>query len=300
MQAVICAAGRGNRLAHLTKEYPKALLPLGEKRVIEHILEALSSSGITDVVIVVGYKKEAISSYLGNTHAGCSIKYIENKNFDVSDNLYSMWLAREHVTGEMLFLNGDAVFHPDILKNFLASGLKDSVVVDAVNTEDHPVSVHIQDGSVMEIGHEIQKESHGDVFGIYRLSQSARELYFSIANEMFTMGPQRGGFFMPLQKIAHEVNIEPFFSNDSRWVNINHEKDYKNALRVFAGKKRIIQNFNVIANSPERKVVLTFAEDGIRGVLPREVLRGALTMKEEVLHTPSKQYSLKNGRVFIV
>src|SRR3989338_2616599 len=68
MQAVICAAGRGSRVARLTEKYPKALLPVGDKRVIEHILEALVASGITKVIVVVGYRKEAVMSYLGNEH----------------------------------------------------------------------------------------------------------------------------------------------------------------------------------------------------------------------------------------
>ena len=234
MQAVICAAGRGSRVARLTEKYPKALLPVGDKRVIEHILEALVASGITKVIVVVGYRKEAVMSYLGNEHKGCFVTYVENDHFDISDNLYSMWLAREHITDGMLFLNGDTIFHPDILKNFLTSTAENAVVVDRINIEDHPVSAHIQNEVVVEIGHDIEKNSHGNAFGIYKLSQSASERYFSIVEEVFINGPKRGGFFMPLNELTTEFKVKPFFSNDSRWVNINTEKDYEKAKNMFA------------------------------------------------------------------
>jgi len=232
MKAIICAAGRGSRLAHLTEEYPKMLLSVGEKRVIEHILEALIASGITKAVVVVGYKKEAVISHLGSKYKGCFITYVENDDFDVSDNLYSMWLAREHITDGMLFLNGDTIFHADILKNFLTSASENAVVVDRVNTEDHPVLAHIQNETIVEIGHDIEKTSHGNVFGIYKLSQSASERYFSVAEEVFINGHKRGGFFMPLNTLATEFEIKPFFSNDSRWVNINTEHDYEKAKNI--------------------------------------------------------------------
>lgn len=237
MQAIICAAGRGSRVARLTGEYPKALLSVGEKRVIEHILEALVTSGIAKVIIVVGYKKEAVISHLESEYKGCAITYVENNHFDVSDNLYSMFLARNHITDGMLFLNGDTIFHADILKNFLTSDLENAAVVDGVNTEDHPVLAHIQNEAIVEIGHEIQKESHGNVFGIYKLSQPASERYFSIAEEVFINGPQKGGFFMPLNILATEFKIKPFFSDDPRWININTEHDYEKAKQVFANKQ---------------------------------------------------------------
>lgn len=232
MKAIICAAGRGSRLAGLTKEYPKALLPVGGKCVVGHILESLFACGIRDVIIVLGYKEETVKRFLGEYSFGCNLSYVRNEHFEITDNLYSMWLTREYITDGMLFLNGDTIFHADILKKFLTSGKNDAVVVDAVNKQSNPVSVHIKNGRVAEIGHTIEGQTHGDVFGIYKLSQSSSERYFSVAGEIFVGGPQRGGFFIPLQKMAAETKIEPFFSNDPRWININHEEDYQMACRM--------------------------------------------------------------------
>ncbi|WP_286879231.1 sugar phosphate nucleotidyltransferase, partial [Methanoculleus sp. UBA413] len=64
-QGLIPAAGSGSRLGPFTNAIPKELLPVGEKAVIEHVVEAMSLAGITDIVIVVSPHKHGLSDYLG-------------------------------------------------------------------------------------------------------------------------------------------------------------------------------------------------------------------------------------------
>ena len=65
MKAVILAAGEGTRLRPLTITRPKHVLPIAGKPLLEHTLEALKKSGISEVLIVVGYLKEKIFETLG-------------------------------------------------------------------------------------------------------------------------------------------------------------------------------------------------------------------------------------------
>ena len=60
-KAIIIAAGKGNRLMPLTDGKPKCLLGVGNKTILEKQLEALRGCGITDIVVVRGYKKELIN-----------------------------------------------------------------------------------------------------------------------------------------------------------------------------------------------------------------------------------------------
>lgn len=65
-QGLIPAAGSGTRLGPFTNAIPKELLPVGDKAVIEHVVEAMDLAGITDIVIVVSMHKHGISDYLGS------------------------------------------------------------------------------------------------------------------------------------------------------------------------------------------------------------------------------------------
>src|ERR1700756_663948 len=62
-KAVIAAAGFGTRFLPQTKAMPKEMLPLVDKPIIQHIVEELAASGITDIVIVTGYHKRTIEDH---------------------------------------------------------------------------------------------------------------------------------------------------------------------------------------------------------------------------------------------
>ena len=62
MQAVIMAAGKGSRISELTNNLPKCYLEVNGKRLIDHQLELLNINGISDIIVVVGYKSDKINS----------------------------------------------------------------------------------------------------------------------------------------------------------------------------------------------------------------------------------------------
>jgi NDP-sugar pyrophosphorylase family protein len=66
MYALIIAGGEGERLRPLTNDRPKAMVPVAGKPIIEHQLAWLRTSGITDVVLLCGYRASAVQEHLGD------------------------------------------------------------------------------------------------------------------------------------------------------------------------------------------------------------------------------------------
>lgn len=66
MKAVILAAGEGTRMRPFTRGQPKVMLPVGNRPILDYIVEALARNGVRDIVMVVGYRKERIMSYFGD------------------------------------------------------------------------------------------------------------------------------------------------------------------------------------------------------------------------------------------
>lgn len=94
MKGVIPAAGKGTRMKPFTNAYPKELLPVGEKAVIEHAIEDFKAAGITDICVVVGWKQHAILDYLGSgKDLGVHITYVVQ---DKRDGLAGAIKATEH------------------------------------------------------------------------------------------------------------------------------------------------------------------------------------------------------------
>jgi len=119
---VILAAGKGERLSAAISA-PKPLTPLLGLTVIERAILSLKECGITDFVIVVGYRSEEVKRYVESrfqTHADVNIKFVRNEEFDEGNGL-SVWKAREAVDNEdFILLMCDHVFEPGIVKQLLS------------------------------------------------------------------------------------------------------------------------------------------------------------------------------------
>jgi NDP-sugar pyrophosphorylase family protein len=77
-KAVILAAGRGTRMKEITDELPKPMVKVKGMPILESIVRGLVSNGITDFLIVVGWRKEVITDYFGDgSDFGCRVEYVE-------------------------------------------------------------------------------------------------------------------------------------------------------------------------------------------------------------------------------
>jgi dTDP-glucose pyrophosphorylase len=80
LTAVVMAGGMGKRLLPLTAETPKPMLPLGEKPVVEHMVEKLRAAGIRQLVMATHYRADALSSHFGDGSAfGMEIRYADEE-----------------------------------------------------------------------------------------------------------------------------------------------------------------------------------------------------------------------------
>jgi NDP-sugar pyrophosphorylase family protein len=80
MRAVIFAGGRGTRLAPYTTVLPKPLIPIGERSILELIIDQLSARGFDHITLCVGYLAHLIQAVVdGRPHEGCSIEYIHEE-----------------------------------------------------------------------------------------------------------------------------------------------------------------------------------------------------------------------------
>ena len=108
MQCVILAAGEGKRMRPLTASRPKVMLPVANRPMLEHLVEAVKKTGIEDFIFVVGYREEKIRNYFCNgEEIGVRIKYaVQRRQRGTADALDA---ARDYVDGDFLLLNGDMI-----------------------------------------------------------------------------------------------------------------------------------------------------------------------------------------------
>ncbi|RFU38272.1 phosphocholine cytidylyltransferase family protein [Actinomadura logoneensis] len=138
MIGMVLAAGAGRRLRPYTDTLPKALVPVdGETTILDIALSNLAEVGLTDVVIVVGYRASAVEERKAALEEkyGVSITLVHNDKAEEWNNAYSLWLAREHFAKGVLLVNGDTVHPVSVEKTLLANrGPQILLAVDNVKT----------------------------------------------------------------------------------------------------------------------------------------------------------------------
>ena len=92
IKALIVAAGRGSRLGNITSKNPKPLVKVNEEPLIKRSIEILTSFGINDITVVVGYKKELIKQSLPK-----NIQFVSNPEFECTNNLMSMYYGAKNI-----------------------------------------------------------------------------------------------------------------------------------------------------------------------------------------------------------
>ncbi|RUU13734.1 phosphocholine cytidylyltransferase family protein [Mesorhizobium sp. USDA-HM6] len=133
-KAIILAAGMGSRLRPLTDLRPKPLIEVNGASILHNALRNLGATGVEEVTVVVGYRKDAIQYACGNRFHGVEITYVESTLFDRTGSAYSLWLARDTLlSGDCYLLEGDVFFEEDAL-HYL--NIADATDVAAVVTFD--------------------------------------------------------------------------------------------------------------------------------------------------------------------
>lgn len=158
-KAVILAAGRGTRMRELTDELPKPMIAVKGRPILEHIVSGLAANGVTDFLIVVGYRKDVIMDHFGDGSGfGVRVSYVEQVKQDGTGKVVE--LGQDFTADDPFVLSyGDILVSPDSY-----APLVDFTEVDAKLTvkKDEDVrkggAVFIEDGYVTDL---IEKPKEG-------------------------------------------------------------------------------------------------------------------------------------------
>lgn len=116
MQAIILAAGMGRRLKDLTDDNTKCMVKVNGVTIIERMLGQLDKLNLSSIIIVVGYKSNDLKDYIETLGIKTSIQYVNNDIYDKTNNIYSLFLARNYLLKEdTLLLESDLIFDDSIL-----------------------------------------------------------------------------------------------------------------------------------------------------------------------------------------
>jgi UDP-N-acetylglucosamine diphosphorylase / glucose-1-phosphate thymidylyltransferase / UDP-N-acetylgalactosamine diphosphorylase / glucosamine-1-phosphate N-acetyltransferase / galactosamine-1-phosphate N-acetyltransferase len=127
-KAVLLAAGKGTRMKELTNDIPKPMLEVRGKPILLHIVEGLASAGVTDFLIVVGYRADVVQSFFGDgSKFGVRVSYVTQVKQDGTGRVVE--LARDFGGDDAFVLSyGDILIDPQNYKRLVALGDAEGLV----------------------------------------------------------------------------------------------------------------------------------------------------------------------------
>jgi UDP-N-acetylglucosamine diphosphorylase/glucosamine-1-phosphate N-acetyltransferase len=150
MQAVLLAAGEGTRMRPLTASLPKPMLPVADRPLAAHTVDAAVAAGVEELVIVVGYEATAVREYFGEEYRGVPVAYAVQE--DQLGTAHAVRCARDHLDGRFAVLNGDDLYDSPSIEALLERG-RDRPVVGTYQAAD-PTSYgvfELEDGVVTDV-----------------------------------------------------------------------------------------------------------------------------------------------------
>jgi glucose-1-phosphate thymidylyltransferase len=112
MQSVVLAAGKGTRLLPLTEDKPKAMVEVAGEPILSDCFDRLLALGTEELLVVVGYKKEAIIRFYGDSYRGVPITYCHQRQ--PRGLAHALLTTEEHVKGDFMLMLGDNIFRADL------------------------------------------------------------------------------------------------------------------------------------------------------------------------------------------
>ncbi|MEV6264783.1 phosphocholine cytidylyltransferase family protein [Streptomyces sp. NPDC051784] len=234
MIGLVLAAGAGRRLRPYTDTLPKALVPVdGEKTVLDLTLANFAEVGLTEVAVVVGYRKEAVYARKAEFEAkyGVTLTLIDNDKAEEWNNAYSLWCAREVLEKGVILANGDTVHPVSVEKTLLEArgkGQKIILALDTVkNLADEEMKVITEDGKGVRRITKLMDPAtaSGEYIGVTLIEPEAAEELADALKATFERDPDlyyEDGY-QELVNRGFTVDVAPI--GEVTWVEIDNHDD---------------------------------------------------------------------------
>jgi len=242
MDAVILAAGTGSRLRPLTIDQPKACVTVDSVPIAEHQLRAYDEAGFETVHVVTGYLPDRIESLCErlSTELSVDIETVHNEAFANTDNMYSLYCAREALDGEPFVLsNGDVVFEPAVVDRLAAIDGHSAIAVDTDQYDPEAMKITVDEaGAVDGISKEFGADAAaGTSIDLYRFSAATSAALFDRIRRRIEVDEEYTSWTeLALDELVStgSHDVRPVDIEGADWVEIDERADLLAADRTFS------------------------------------------------------------------
>lgn len=233
--ALLLAAGTGSRLAPLTDLTPKCLVLVNEISILERLISSLHAQKFNRLVIVVGHQANCIREFLGERVGEIEITYITSPLYKTTNNIYSLWLARNEIDEPFLLIESDLVFDPEMLQEVC---YPDRIAVSKMLPWMNGTTVTIDSRKKVNAFHSGGTNNHEmdqyKTVNIYCLSSPTWQIVRKKLDQYISDDMVNGYYETIFADMVQEkcLSFSPIFFDAHRWYEIDTLTDLRAAEQV--------------------------------------------------------------------
>lgn len=219
----------------LTLDAPKCLTVVGGKPILERLVENLLVQGIEKLIVVTGYLDHCIRDFLEQYKDDMQVEYVFNPDYQTTNNIYSLWLARLAIKEPFLLVECDLVFDPSMLNEMIQPN---KIAISNMLPWMNGTTVELNsDSSVtsFEVGQNIDNTPRYKTVNIYSLSLDS---WNKVVDRLggYISGERFGEYYEVVfaDMIADgSLNFDAVLFNENRWYEVDRLEDLNAAELMF-------------------------------------------------------------------
>ncbi|WP_433929673.1 NTP transferase domain-containing protein [Sorangium cellulosum] len=231
MRAILLAAGRGRRIG---RDAPKCLISIEGRTLLERHLVNLAESGVTDLTIVVGFRREMIEDALASLRPSLRVELIDNPRF-VHGSIVSLHAASDRLSGGGLWMDADVLYPAALLRRLVTSPHENCLLVDASSEETgEEMMVGVRAGRVLKIARRVGKgwDVAGESVGFAKVGAQGGRVMQRLLEEEVSAGRLDQEYEAAMDRAFGEVPFGVERVDDLPWTEIDFEEDVEKARRL--------------------------------------------------------------------
>ena len=227
MKAVIFNSGLGNRMGEFTNNNHKSMARLKDGETIFHRqLRLLRAEGVKDFIITTGPFEEPLKGESAD-FPELNFTFVRNAIYDKTNYIYSMYLAREFMDDDLIFLHGDLVFNRKLVHDMLASPDKNAATVNFKKAlPEKDFKGRVKDGKVIEVSIKIFDEDCFAFQPFYKMDKETASAWIGRVEEFINRGEDKCYAENALNEIFIDLNVRAFSYEDYYIDEIDNLDDH--------------------------------------------------------------------------
>jgi len=206
---------------------PKCLLEIDGRTLLARMLDGIAKYRVADVAIVVGYRRDLVEAEARRSAA--RLTFIENAEYDSTNTIHSLWLARDFLSDDALYFNADVLFDADVVGLLLdAESTALAVDVKPCGVEEVKVVVDASD-RITRIGKTLTpQDCLGEFIGIAKFTRATGLALVGSLRRYNEELRRRDLFFeVAVDDLANEHVLRAVRLGGLRAVEIDTPEDYE-------------------------------------------------------------------------